>query len=623
YNITCNGFTDGSIDLTVTGGTTPYTFFWNTSDTIEDLTGIGSGNYTVTVSDANGCTDSPSITLTEPAVLASSVSSPTVAGGYNITCNGVNDGSIDHTVTGGTTPYTFFWSNGATTEDLSGLGAGSYIVFITDANGCSDSSSITLTEPPILVTSISSPTVAGGYNLTCNGAADGSIDLTVTGGTTPYTYMWNTADTIEDLNGIGAGIYTVNITDANGCVKSISITLTEPPASLASSINSPTVAGGYNITCNEFADGSIDFTVTGGTTPYTYLWNTGDTIEDLPGIGAGTYSITVTDANGCADSSGITLTEPASLNLVTSFTTLGCNGVSEGTASVISSGGTPPHTYLWDDPVSQTTATATGLLAGTYTITVTDVNGCTTITPVSVSQPGVLSLTTTVIDVSCNGAGDGIATVLVSGGILPYTYLWSDGQTSSTATGLNGDMYSVTVTDSNICSDTISVIINEQPAIELSIDTTNATIGNSDGTASVTAWGGNPPYSYLWSDGQTDATATGLAAGNYSITVLDADGCEASVIVTIIFAELTIPTAITPNGDGANDTWMIEKISYYPNCTVDIYNRWGSLIFHSEGYQEPWDGTFDNKELPVGAYYFIINLNDGNKPRTGSVSILK
>ncbi|MBC9814011.1 SprB repeat-containing protein, partial [Crocinitomicaceae bacterium CZZ-1] len=374
WNVSCNGASDGAIDLTVGGGTPGYSYTWSNGAVTEDINSLPAGTYSVNITDANGCTNTQTITLTEPPVLNASTTAVTYAGGWNVSCNGASDGAIDLTVGGGTPGYSYAWNNGATTEDLSGLTAGTYYVTITDANGCTNTQTITLTEPPVLTASTTAVTYAGGWNVSCNGANDGAIDLTVGGGTPGYSYAWNNGATTEDITSLPAGTYSVNITDANGCTNTQTITLTEPPV-LTASTTAVTYAGGWNVSCNGASDGAIDLTVSGGTTGYNYTWSNGATTEDLSGLTAGTYSVTITDANGCTNTQTITLTEPPVLNASTTAVTyaggwnVSCNGASDGAIDLTVSGGTPGYSYVWNN--GATTEDLSGLTAGTYSVTVT------------------------------------------------------------------------------------------------------------------------------------------------------------------------------------------------------------------------------------------------------------
>ncbi len=230
-NVLCNGASTGSIDLTVTGGTSPYTYAWSNSATTQDISGLVAGTYTVTVTDANSCTKTLSATITQPSALA--LSSTQV----NVLCNGNATGSIDLTVSGGTSPYTYAWSNSATTQDISGLAAGTYTVTVTDANACTKTLSATITQPSALTLSKTQ------VNVLCNGNATGSIDLTVSGGTSPYTYAWSNSATTQDISGLVAGTYTVTVTDANSCTKTISATITQPAALTASATTTNSTCG--------------------------------------------------------------------------------------------------------------------------------------------------------------------------------------------------------------------------------------------------------------------------------------------------------------------------------------------------------------------------------------------
>ena len=286
-NVTCNGISNGAVNLTVTGGTSPYAYNWYNSSISEDINNLSAGLYKVTVIDANGCTKKDSITISEPTVLSLSLA------GTDITCNGGSDGSIDLTVSGGTSPYTYSWSNGATSEDISNLSANTYTVTVTDNNACSDNISITLTQPTSLSLALS------GTNLTCYGDNDGTVNLTVTGGTAPYSYSWSNGSTTEDISGLVADNYTITVTDDNGCINNNNITITQPVSIELTLIGKDEVLSS--------SDGSVDLTVNNGTEPYTFSWSNGATIEDLNNLSAGTYTITITDADNCIATDEITI----------------------------------------------------------------------------------------------------------------------------------------------------------------------------------------------------------------------------------------------------------------------------------------------------------------------------
>ncbi len=367
------------INLTVSGGTSPYTYSWSNGATTEDITGLAAGDYTVTITDANGCTTSLPVTV-ETDVSTITVT-PVIT---NTTCT-ASIGAINLTVSGGTAPYTYSWSNGATTEDITGLAAGDYTVTITDANGC------TTSKPVTVETDVSTITVTPVItNTTCT-ASIGAINLTVSGGTAPYTYSWSNGATTEDITGLAAGDYTVTITDANGCT-------TSKPVTVETDVSTITVTPVITNTTCTASIGAINLTVSGGTAPYTYSWSNGATTEDITGLAAGDYTVTITDANGCTTSKPVTVGSDNVNFTVTPVVTNTTCTASIGAIALIVSGGTAPYTYLWNN--GATTPNINGLAAGTYTLTITDVNGCTTNKPFTVGSNNI-TVTTTVDTVLC------------------------------------------------------------------------------------------------------------------------------------------------------------------------------------------------------------------------------
>ncbi|MDO9339647.1 MAG: gliding motility-associated C-terminal domain-containing protein, partial [Bacteroidales bacterium] len=287
-NVLCNGGSTGSVDLTVTGVTAPYTFLWSNGATTEDLTNVVAGNYTVTITDANSCTANSAGNVTEPAAALSGTTVDT-----NVLCFGAATGSVDLTVTGGTTPFTFLWNNGATTEDLTNVVAGNYTVTIIDANSCTFTTSATITQPlAALAGSITSQT-----NVSCFGSANGSVTITGAGGTSPYMYSLNgeTYQASGTFTGLTAATYAITVRDANLCTTNVSATVTEPAVlSLANTKE--------DASCPDVDDGKITLTITGGTQPYSVIWSDGILTADRLNIPDGTYSVVVTDLNGCAAS---------------------------------------------------------------------------------------------------------------------------------------------------------------------------------------------------------------------------------------------------------------------------------------------------------------------------------
>ena len=518
-NVFCNGGSTGSIDLTVSGGTGAYTYAWTGGATTQDRSGLATGTFTVTVTDANACTKSLSISISEPATILLTETH------VNVLCNGASTGSIDLTVSGGTGAYTYSWTGGTTTQDRSGLTAGTYTVTVTDANACTKSLSTTITEASTLVLTETHADVL------CNGAATGSIDLTVSGGTGAYTYSWTGGATTQDRSGLATGTYTVTVTDGNGCIKTLSASITETTAVVLTETH-------VNVLCNGSSTGSIDLTVSGGVSPYTYSWTGGTTTQDRLGLAAGTYTVTVTDANACTKSLSVTITQPTVIVLSTTQVNVLCNGSSTGSIDLTVSGGTGAYTYSWTG--GATTQDRSGLTAGIYTVTVTDANACTKTLSTAITEPGTIVLTETHVNVLCNGALTGSIDLTVSGGVSPYTYFWMGGSTTQDRSGLGFGTYTVTVTDANACTKTLSVSITETSPLVLTETHINVLCnGSATGSIDLTVSGGSSPYTYFWTGGVTTQDRSGLVIGTYTVTLTDANNCTKSLSATI-----TEPTAL-------------------------------------------------------------------------------
>ncbi|WP_417609372.1 HYR domain-containing protein [Owenweeksia hongkongensis] len=400
-HVSCNGQSDGGITATVNGGSSPYTYTWSNAATTASITGVTAGTYSVTITDANGCTSSKSATVTEPAVLTAAAVVDS-----NITCNGYSDGGATSSALGGTMPYTYAWSNAATTASITGVSAGTYTVTITDANGCTSSKSATVTEPAVLTAA----TVVDS-NVSCNGYSDGGATSSGLGGTMPYTYTWSNAATTASIQGVAAGTYTVTITDANGCTSSKSATVTEPAVLTAATVVDS------NVSCNGNADGGATASALGGTMPYLYSWSNGATTASITGIAAGTYSVTITDANGCTSTSSATVVEPTAFAIAATADSLtNCEGTVWGEASVVANGGTTPYSYQWSN--AETGSSIINLAEGTYWVAVTDDCGTILYDTVEVSRPA--SPLVNITDTLLCGTG-GPLSLIASGG---SDYLW-------------------------------------------------------------------------------------------------------------------------------------------------------------------------------------------------------
>ncbi|MEI6882020.1 MAG: PKD domain-containing protein, partial [Bacteroidota bacterium] len=523
----CLGGT-GSATVTASGGTSPYTYLWSNGATTTTASGLGNGNYTVTVTDNRGCNITKSVTVNQPTLLVANIS-PTA-----ILCNGVASGALTASVSGGTAPYTYSWSNASTTANISNLGPGTYTVTVTDASGCIKTASSTLTQPTLLVASISSTAIM------CNGAANGILTASASGGTAPYSYSWSTGATTASISNLGPATYTVTVTDASGCTKTASSTLTQPAAlnvSMGSTIASCGASNGTATATPAIA----------GT--YSYLWSNGQTTQTATALTAGNYTVTVTSASGCSANASVIVSSTGSVGVTVNTSNASCFGTATGSATASGTGGTSPYTYSWSN--AATGSTATNLIAGNYTVTATDASGCTSTQTFVITQPTALTATATAAASSCVG-GTGSASVSVSGGTAPYSYLWTNGSTSTVASNLSNGSHSVTITDSRGCIITRSVTITQPTALSGSISKTNVTCnGLSNGSAIASISGGTSPYSYAWSNGASLATASNLAAGNYTLTVTDANGCSLSLSTSI-----TQPTLLTASATATPATCL-------------------------------------------------------------------
>ncbi len=510
-NVSCDGGSNGAIGLVISGGTTPYTYNWGGGITTKDRTGLGVGSYSVTVTDANGCTQAAMYNITTAAGMSVS---PTIT---NVVCNGTSTGTINLTVTGGTIPYVYNWTGGITTQNRTGLIAGTYNVTVTDANNCTQTTSANVTQPTAL--NISSTQT----NITCNGASTGAVNITVTGGTAPYTYDWGGGVTTQNRTNLLAGAYNLTVSDANNCTATTSANITQATELVLSTSVT-------NIVCGS-GTGTINLTASGGTVPYTYDWGGGVTSEDRTGLTAGTYTVTVTDANTCTATTSANITQTTSASLSTSVTNVSCFGTNTGAIDLTATGGAP-YTYNWGDGV--TTEDRTNLTAGTYLVTVTNVSGCTSTTSATVTTPSVLSVSNSLTYVNCMGGSTGAIDITATGGTAPYTYNWGGGITSEDRTGLTAGNYSVTVNDANMCTSILNLTITQPTALSLSTALTQVScVGGTDGAIDLTVSGGSSPYTYDWGGGMTLQDRTGLAAGTYSVTVTDTNGCTVSINATL------------------------------------------------------------------------------------------
>jgi len=551
-DINCFGANNGSISVTKTsGGKTPYTYAWTPSGaTTTSISNLSPGAYTLTVSDGSGQVINRSFTIIQPTLIVPNLSF------VSVSCNGKNDGTASVAPSGGIAPYTVFWSDGVIGLNRTRMTPGAYSVTVRDANGCPVTQNFTILEPTVITTAVSSQS-----NVTVYGGNDGSATVSVSGGTAPYTYAWSpSGGTTDTATNLAAGTYSVLITDANGCTTTQSVVITQPAIPYDILLVSQ-----QNISCNGANDGGITVNVTGGTPPYNYVWsNGGGNTATISNLAAGTYTLTVTDSDSSILTKSYVITEPTVLNVTGSLTNVTCNGLGNGTATASVTGGTSPYTYFWSN--GMTSASANNLVAGTYSVTVTDANNCKATTSVTIAQPGVLSVTPAVTNVSCSGQVDGSVSLTVNGGAAPFSYLWSSGQTTANINGLPSGVYSVTVTDANNCTVSETVTITSPAFVHAPVATNQSFCTGQNATlANVVVTGSNIKWYSAAVGGVLLPSSTILVSGTTYYATQTVGVCESSTR-TAVQITLGQGTALTTTQLNVCNNTRVQ------NMTIDGFN---------------------------------------------------
>jgi gliding motility-associated-like protein len=598
-NIGCTGAGTGSIFTNAGGGVGPYSYLWSTGATTDSLTGLAAGTYTLTVTDASGCTNTGSFNIitVPPFVIDSTASTQATCGASNGTAT---------IFVSGTPPYTYVWNPPVSvTNTATGLIAGTYNVQVTDSNGCIVNTSITVNATGTFTLT---PQSTG---LDCSGTG-GTASVTVNGTTGPYNYLWSTGATTDTINGLNAGTYTVTVTDINGC--SITTNATIQPYIPISLTTSVTIAS-----CNQ-NNGSATVTATGGSGQYTYSWSPGGaTTQSITGVAPGTYTVTVTDANSptCTETTTVTIGQNPSITFTISADTTVCNGQSAN-ITTNTTGGTPGFSYLWSDGSGATSLTVNPTSTTSYTVTVTDITGCTSMatSTVTVIQYPVISITQAAT--ICDGESIQLS---ASGGT---TYSWtpdngslSDINTGSpTASPTSTTNYIVTASNWT-CSTVDSVEITVLPSPDAGIVVDSSGGNNITFTNNST---GGTTFFWDFGDGSTatteDATHTYASGGIYNgyMAVSNANGCSDTATFTVTTnSALIIYNVFTPNTDNHNDYWNFEMHGI-SNIVAEVYNRWGVKIFDKsnfgsgvDGIVPVWDGITNNGDAaPDGTYFYIV-----------------
>jgi len=585
-DISCFGADDAVIAANVQNSTPPveYTLDGTTVQDVSVFQNVGPGPHTIVVEDNEGCVDSVLFNLIEPSEIVVS------AVGTDVICEGGNDGMLFAAASGGVGDFDYLWTTVPTTFDSVAINQspGNYTVQVTDANNCRVSDMATIGEPDAI------SIVLLGDEPSCNGGTDGSILSTVTGGTQPYAYEWSNMEFTPNIT-VGAGEYILTIRDANQCEATRSIQITEPAPGSATAM-------GMDASCHNSEDGSATIDLV-GTGPFSFAWDDAmmQTTRTASNLSPGVYNFTLTDAAGCNAVGFVGIGAPAEVTASTSSSRTSCFGGSDGTANVTVVGGVMPYSFLWNDAMAQTTQVATGLLAGDYEVVITDGRMCTATRSVTVSSASEIMTTMDSTFASCIENADGSASVFPIGGTGNYTYEWNDpaSQLTSLADNLLVGIYTVTVTDDNMCSvtDMVEVIAGDPVRIDSIVANMPTCFGDNDGSLVGFISGGEAPYTYLWSDlnMQFLNPANSLLAGNYTLTVTDVNGCtdtrdvilnepdllEITLnaqqidcfgadngIITAVVAGGTYPYRYTIDGMAVNDS-IIENLGV-GNYTIEV-----------------------------------------------------
>jgi gliding motility-associated-like protein len=634
---TCFADSTGSISVEVSGGTGNLDFNWSgpngfTSNT-SDIAELLPGDYELIYSDQNSCTDTATFEIIENPEIQLSADTT------SILCFGDSTGQIDLSRSGGTPPYSYAWNgpNGFTSslEDIDNLIAGTYQVEVSDSVGCSITENYEIVEPDSI--EVTQDVVSAG----CSPDSPGEIALFVEGGTDPYGVSWTGPDgftstefTISDL---APGSYVYSVFDDNSCsvVDSIEIDSVAP-------LQIDLVK--FDISCNGATDGSVMLNVSGGSSPYTFNWSGPDGFQseesEITQLSAGEYTLVVSDASGCNETITTEIIAPEPLVITTGeVMDATCQTLADGTITTSISGGTEPYDISWSGP-DGFTADSTfidQILPGQYIISATDSNNCSSTDTVTVDF--VLEITASAGS-DLNICANELPLEITGEGLNASNFLWLnlDGDTLSTDTTLEinnttGNYEFILLAGNGFCSisDTVEVEVLETPEANAGPDL------EVFAEAPFTL-GGSPTsptgVDYSWTPNPTGSLDTTLAnpsgflveTTQFTVEVTDQNGCVGTDTVLVeVLPEVQVTSGFTPNNDGINDTWIIDNMELFPNNVVNIFNRWGEAVYQANGYNSgnAWDGTYEGEPLPVGTYYYTIELNDEKfpEPLTGPITI--
>ncbi|MEM9819520.1 MAG: CotH kinase family protein, partial [Bacteroidota bacterium] len=594
--VSCAQGNDGSASVEGSGGTPPYQYNWSNGVVGNSIEQVAAGNYTLSITDAQGCLLIENILINQATDIETSTTSQTVS------CFNGNDGAATIFATGGTAPLTYIWSNGTIGPTIEQIAAGNYTVSITDALNCMHIEEVIIDQAsPIVVDNTSIQAVS------CFGGSDGNASIEVLGGTPPFQYLWSNGATEQNIEQVMAGSYSVSISDQNNCQQIATIEVGEAESLESELLVNP-------LSCSGIDDASIDLEPTGGTAPYSYQWSTGSTNQSIDNLSPGMYSVTITDANECQTQSSAVIDDVGALQTQSSEMPISCFGQNDGAIDVTVNGGVEPYQYLWSN--NSTSPSLSDLSPGTYTLTVSDVNDCQSITQYEIIEPDVLSGSNTTTSLSCFDANDGSIDLTVLGGTPPFTYQWSNMATDEDLTDLASGTYSVTIIDSRFCSTELTNIEIESPlALMLNAEVEQPSNGN-DGSITTEGSGGTPPYSYTWSNNGNGPSQQNLDEGIYTVTLTDANDCvdEESFVLELststIAAQSIDHLLIYPNPNQGLFNLELE-LTETMDIDIRIYDLLGQSLLQQQQSAQQLNLLFDLSHWPNGVYFVEINTVQG------------
>jgi len=575
----CPAECNGASTITPNGGISPYAYSWYPGvGNTDQVNGLCNGTYTCIVTDANGCNASSTVIIQASGggLQATTTTTP-------VACSGSNDGSASVSILQGNPPYQYQWNTQPvqTTQTITGLSVGTYQVNITDNIGCivSDTATVLLSPSTIQINTTYTPT-------TCLGSSDGSATALGLQGHPPYTYQWNIqpVQTSTTVTGLSVGSYSILVTDVLGCVAldTVNVTTLEVALQVSNTISAPA--------CYGSSDGAIEVTPLNGNAPYQYQWNTQpvQTTQNINGIASGTYTVQISDASGCNTTQSYILTGPSAIQINLGITPITCKGGQNGRITATGLGGIPGYQYVWSTQPAQSTATATGLGAGTYRVTVTDARQCSISKDTFLSDPASLQVNTFSNPATCSLGVDGSASILPVGGTSPYTIVWQTNppQMGSQLTNVGAGMYHFSITDGMNCLLLDSILVDSVNPLTVTKQVNQPSCyGVKDGSILISPSNGQTPYTYSWNT--TSVSSTGgseLEAGQYSYVILDHLGCRAEETIDIVYP-LPVPKP-----------WIFSDTICPGELGIVQAMPQSGLITH-------WFNTQQNKELGVGTSY--------------------